>query len=76
MTNNKVVQFMNPQESVVDVLTSVLRQGAQQLLAKVIEAEVSEFLSQYESLKGESRKGSRTQRVYERQIPLNQPLLQ
>lgn len=54
MSDNKVVHLPNPQESVVDVLTSVLRQGAQQLLAKAIEAEVSEFLVQYESLRGES----------------------
>lgn len=54
MTDNKVVHLPNPQECVIDVLTSVLRQGAQQLLGKAIEAEVSEFLAQYESLKGES----------------------
>jgi len=37
----------------IDLLTEVLKKGAQESLAKAIEAEVSEFLKNYESLRDE-----------------------
>lgn len=48
MTNSNVIQLNSP---AVDGLSEVLKQGAQQLLAKAIEAEVAELLSQYSGLK-------------------------
>ena len=36
-----------------DVLSDLLRQGAQQLLAQAIDAEVAEWIDQHASLKGE-----------------------
>lgn len=47
MSDSNVVQINTPAE---DALGELLKQGAQQLLSKAIEAELAELLSKYESL--------------------------
>ena len=49
MNNDNVFELKNPgmANEVRDVLTEVLREGAQQLLAQAIEVEVAEFLGRY-----------------------------
>ena len=51
MSNDNVFEFNNPGVStaVRDALTDVLREGARELLAQAVEAEVAEFLGQYRS---------------------------
>ena len=51
MSQDNVFEFKNPGVSNVvrDALTDVLREGARELLAQAIEAEVAEFLGQYRS---------------------------
>ena len=46
MSKDNVLALRNPgiASEVPDVLTQVLREGAQQMLARAIEAEVAEFL--------------------------------
>ena len=51
MDQSNVIPISNPQESSTDALTAVLRQGAQQLLTKALEAEIESLLSQYSHLK-------------------------
>ena len=51
MDQSNVIPISNPQESSTDALTAVLRQGAQQLLTKALEAEIENLLSQYSHLK-------------------------
>lgn len=53
MSEDKVIQLKNPGSPgpVADVLTEVLREGAQRLLANAIEAEVAVFLEQYSEQK-------------------------
>ena len=46
MAKDNVVGFKKP-EVEQDLLTEVIRQGARQLLAAAVEAEVEEFLSQH-----------------------------
>ena len=48
MRDDKVLAFKNPGEKVEDALTVVLREGARDLLAKAIEAEIQVFLSHYD----------------------------
>ncbi len=48
MTDSKVIQLNSP---VADSLNEVLKRGAQQLLTKAVEAEVTELLDQYSALK-------------------------
>jgi putative transposase len=50
MDQNNVIPISNLQESNTDALTAVLRQGAQQLLTKALEAEIESLLSQYSHL--------------------------
>lgn len=45
MTKDNVINLKRPIESANDVLSSLLRQGAQQLLAQAIEEEITLFLS-------------------------------
>ena len=52
MDKNNVIPITNPQESSSDALTAILRQGAQQLLTKALEAEIESLLSQYSHLQG------------------------
>ncbi len=49
MSKDNVLALRNPgiASGVSDVLTQVLRDGAQQMLARAIEAEVAEFLERY-----------------------------
>ena len=51
MSNDIVFEFKNPgvSNAVRDTLTDVLREGARELLARAVEAEVAEFLGQYRS---------------------------
>ena len=51
MSKDNVLAIKNPgiAGEVSDVLTQVLREGAQQMLARAIEAEVGEFLERYRS---------------------------
>lgn len=51
MSKDNVLTLKNPgiAGEVSDVLTQVLRDGAQQMLARAIEAEVAEFLERYRS---------------------------
>ena len=51
MSNDSVFEFKNPgvSNAVRDTLTDVVREGARELLAQAIEAEVVEFLEQYRS---------------------------
>ena len=51
MSNDNVFEFNNPGVSIAvrDALTGVLREGARELLAQAVEAEVAEFLGQYRS---------------------------
>lgn len=50
MKKDTVLPFIRPEENVRDVLTTVLRQGAQELLMKAVEEEVQSLLTQYSSL--------------------------
>jgi putative transposase len=50
MKKTNVISFPNPQESVGDALSSVLRQGAQDLLAKAIEIEITSLLASFSHL--------------------------
>ncbi len=49
MSQDNVFEFKNPgvSNAVRDALTDVSRQGARELLAQAIEAEVAEFLGQW-----------------------------
>lgn len=52
MNKDNVIEFNNPAEITnQDLLTTVLRNGARELLAKAIEAEVAEFLQQTKDYK-------------------------
>ena len=44
MTKNKVIDFAKPSDFSPDPLTDILRQGARELLATAVRAEVSEFV--------------------------------
>ncbi len=47
MKKDNVVSFKNPAEFKHDLLTEVIREGAHQLLASAVQAEVEEFLAAY-----------------------------
>lgn len=53
MNSNNVVELRKPAETTEDALVCVLRQGAQELLARAIEEEIKIFLESYASLIGE-----------------------
>lgn len=55
MTQNNVISLQIPetQETFSDALTALVRQGARQIIAQAVEAELSEFLAQYKDLKDE-----------------------
>lgn len=46
--NNNVISLSNPVEAVSDALTEIAREGARQMLAVALEAEVNAFLSEHE----------------------------
>ena len=56
MTQDNLVQFKTPEtsESFNDALSELLRQGARQIIAQAVEAELNEFLSQYQGFRDES----------------------
>ncbi len=68
MSNDNVFEFKNPgvASAVRDVLTDVLRQGARELLAQAIEAEVAEFLGKY---RGEQDKAGHARMVRNGHLP-------
>ena len=49
MEKNSILEFNN-RESVSDVLNELLKNGTQQLIHQVLEARLSEYLSQYQRL--------------------------
>ena len=53
MTQDNLVQFKTPEtsESFNDALSELLRQGARQIIAQAVEAELNEFLEQYQDLR-------------------------
>lgn len=53
MTQDNVVEFKTPEptESFTDALSELVRQGARQIIAQAVEAEVTAFLAQYQGLK-------------------------
>ena len=55
MTQDNLVEFKTPetQENFSDALSELVRQGARQIIAQAVEAELSEFLGQYRGLKDE-----------------------
>lgn len=54
MQKDNVIELKKP-EGMSDLLTEALRNGARQLLAAAVEAEVDEFLSQHNKGEGKSR---------------------
>ena len=56
MNKDNVIAFEKPEEFQHDLLTEVLRQGAQRLLASAVEAEVQEFLVEHGDLKVDKNK--------------------
>lgn len=56
MTDNKVIEFKSQagQASFTDALSELVRQGARQIIAQAVEAELQSFLSGYADLKDES----------------------
>lgn len=53
MNNDNLIEFKTPEtaETFTDALTTLVRQGARQIIAQAVEAELVEFLSQYQHLK-------------------------
>ena len=53
MNNGNLIAFQPPEPSASfnDALTELVRQGARQIIAQAVEAELQEFLAQYQSLK-------------------------
>jgi len=58
MDKNTVVTFKKPGDISKDPLSELLRSGARQLIAEAVEAELQEFLQQYDELK--NQQGNRT----------------
>ncbi len=56
MTDDKVIEFKSQAEpeSVRDALSELVRQGARQIIAQAVEAELQAFLSTYSEVKTES----------------------
>jgi putative transposase len=55
MNNDNVIALRTPEssESFTDALTELVRNGARKIIAQAIEAELAEFLEQYQDLKDE-----------------------
>ncbi|HEY9623289.1 MAG TPA: IS256 family transposase [Crinalium sp.] len=53
MSNDNLIAFQSPEASASfsDALTELVRKGARQIIAQAVEAELAEFLTQYQSLK-------------------------
>ena len=54
MGKNSILEFNN-KESVSDVLNELLRDGAQQLIRRAVETELSEYLSQHQRIADDGR---------------------
>jgi putative transposase len=54
MDKDSILAFNN-KESVPDVLSELLREGAQQLIHQAVESELSEYLSQHQRLTANGR---------------------
>ena len=54
MTQDNLVEFKTPEtsERFSDALSDLVRQGARQIIAQTVEAELNEFLSQYQGPAG------------------------
>lgn len=57
MKKNKVIEFKKPEETFQDVLTEILRKGAQEAIKSAIETEFQVFMAKHQLLKNED--GSR-----------------
>ena len=55
MKNNNVVSLKQPEESSADALTELLRNGAKNLIAQAVDAELQELLNQYSHLQLDGR---------------------
>lgn len=55
MNNDNVIEFRTPgtTETFTDVLTALIQQGAQQIIAQAVEAELQTFLEQYQHRRDE-----------------------
>lgn len=55
MNDDNLIAFQSPESPTLfnDALTELVRQGARQIIAQAVEAELQEFLTQYQSLKDE-----------------------
>jgi len=55
MSQDNLIEFKTPEitESFSDALTELVRQGARQMIAQAVEAEIATFLQQYQGLKDE-----------------------
>lgn len=55
MSQDNLIQIKTPEpsQSFTDALTALVRQGARQIIEQAVEAELVEFLSQYQELKAE-----------------------
>lgn len=53
MNHDNLIEFKTPEtaETFTDALTALVRQGARQIIAQAVEAELAEFLGQYQELK-------------------------
>lgn len=53
MSNDNLIAFQDPESSASfnDALSELVRKGARQIIAQAVEAELAEFLTQYQSLK-------------------------
>ena len=51
MSNDNIISFKQPEETVTDALTELLRTGSQKLIAQAVEAELQELLSRNSHLK-------------------------
>ncbi len=56
MTQDNLIEFKTPdtQDVFSDALSDLVRQGARQIIAQAVEAELSEFLGQYQGLKDDT----------------------
>lgn len=55
MSQDNLIEFKTPEtnESFSDALTELVRQGARQIIAQAVEAELATFMQQYQTLKDE-----------------------
>lgn len=50
MKNSNVIEFKNPEAGTSDILTTIIRQSAREMIACAIEAELQEFIKQHAEL--------------------------